>query len=209
MYFAGGNGDFSVVRDVGGNYFYFVYTNYGGPVETQGIAVARMAFDDRGDPVNHVSKFFEGNWKEPGLGGRLTPIFPARADWSSESPDAFWGPAIHWNTALQQYVVLMSHVGGSRDWSQEGVYASFNPDVANPMAWTMPTKLIDGVGWYPQVLGYGTGETDTLVGGKARLYIMGHSEWDVTFEIGDPSAQAVASQASPPPASKVVPRRHR
>ena len=35
-YFSGGHGDFSVVLDREQKFFYFLFTNYGGPVETQG-----------------------------------------------------------------------------------------------------------------------------------------------------------------------------
>ena len=194
IYFAGGHGDFSVIPDRDGSYFYFVFTNYSGNVSAQGIAAARMAFEDRAAPAGHVWKFFEGDWQEPGLGGRVTPIFAALADWSSDSPDSLWGPAIHWNTALQQYVVLMSHVAGDRNWGQDGIFASFNPDLSNPTAWTTPVKLMDGGGWYPQVLGYGDGETDTIAGAKARLFLMGHSEWDLIFDSGGAS---VTPQSTP------------
>jgi hypothetical protein len=43
-FFAGGHGDISVVLDHDRQYFYFFFTNYGGPLEGQGIAVARLAF---------------------------------------------------------------------------------------------------------------------------------------------------------------------
>lgn len=180
-YFAGGHGDFAVIPDRQTSYFYFLFTNYGGDVNSQGIAVARVAYADLASPVRHVWKFYDGNWTEPGLGGRLTPVFAARADWASAAPDSFWGPAVHWNTVLGQYVVLMNHAV-DRIWSQEGIYISFCPDISNPAAWTMPSKMMDGqYGWYPELVGDAPGDTDTLVGASARLYIMGHSEWQVTF----------------------------
>ena len=46
-YFAGGHGDFSVILDQEQRYFYFLFDNYSGPLEHQGVAVARMAFEDR------------------------------------------------------------------------------------------------------------------------------------------------------------------
>jgi len=179
-YFAGGHGDFSVIPDRQGSNFYFLFTNYGGDVESQGIAIARVAYADLAKPANHVWKFFQGDWSEAGLGGRVTPVFAARANWNSDAPDSFWGPAVHWNTALGEYVVLMNHAA-DRLWGQEGVYISFCPDIANPAAWTPATKLMDAGAWYPEVIGNGVGETDTLVGASARLYVMGHSEWQLTF----------------------------
>jgi hypothetical protein len=46
-YFAGGNGDFTVLLDSSRQYFYFYFTNYSGPLYSQGVAVARMAFADQ------------------------------------------------------------------------------------------------------------------------------------------------------------------
>src|SRR4051812_43790627 len=70
-FFAGGHGDFSVILDRERAYFYFLFTNYGGDAESQGIGMARMAFTDRAHPQGMVSKFFEGGWTEPGTGGKL------------------------------------------------------------------------------------------------------------------------------------------
>ncbi len=205
-YFAGGHGDFSVIPDRAGRFFYFLFTNYGGPAESQGVAVARMEFEARDYPLGRVWKFFQGGWTESGVGGRVTPIFPALANWSSGSPDSFWGPAVHWNTALEEYVVLMNHVAGDQLWNQEGIYVSVNSDISNPSAWTTPVKLADGDGWYPQVLGYGPGETDTLVGARARLFVMGHSDYDLVFSPGQPTDAPLQVKARP--AATVERRRH-
>jgi hypothetical protein len=70
-FFAGGNGDFSVILDQDQAYFYFLFDNYGGSLSGQGVAIARMAFGDRQNPVGAVSKYFQGDWTEPGLGGSL------------------------------------------------------------------------------------------------------------------------------------------
>ena len=37
---------------------------------------------------------------------------------SLAEPDAFWGPAVHWNTHLQQYVMLLNRAFDPR-WAQE------------------------------------------------------------------------------------------
>jgi hypothetical protein len=80
--------------------------------------------------------------------------------------------------------MLMNHVAGDEQWTQEGIYVTFNPDLSNPNQWTTPVKLLDVPAWYPEVLGYGAEDTDTVVGAEARLFVMGHSEWDLTFEPG-------------------------
>ncbi|HYP09508.1 MAG TPA: hypothetical protein VER03_25005, partial [Bryobacteraceae bacterium] len=107
-YFAGGHGDFSVALDRDQQYFYFLFSNYAGPVETQGVVTARMAFADRFKPAGTVWKFHDGDWKQPGVGGRVTPIFPASVSWQREDADAFWGPSVHWNTHLNTFVALLN-----------------------------------------------------------------------------------------------------
>ena len=68
-FFAGGNGDFSVMLDRGGKFLYFLFGSYSVDVSQQGVAVARMAYADRDKPVGKIWKYREGTWKEPGLGG--------------------------------------------------------------------------------------------------------------------------------------------
>jgi hypothetical protein len=174
-YFAGGNGDFSVVLDNTRTYFYFLYSNYGGDVSTQGVAVARMAFQDRFNPARTVWKYYSGGFTEPGLGGRVTPTFPANVSWTSANADAFWGPSVHWNTALNQYVMLLNRSCCSPGWPQEGIYLSTNPDISDPTGWIQPMKVLNAGAWYPQVLGEGPGETDKIAGAASRLYIGGVS----------------------------------
>ena len=186
-YFAGGHGDFSVILDRERKFFYFFFDNYGGPPEQQGVAIARMAFADLLDPVGKVQKYYQGTWDEPGLGGLVTPIFPVRRGWENSDPDAFWGPAIHWNTHLNSYVMLLNHAAGTPGWAQEGIYVSFSADLAHPETWGAPTKVLGTdtfPGWYffyPQVMGLEEGGTDTLAGQTARLYVGGISRWEIDF----------------------------
>jgi hypothetical protein len=174
-YFAGGNGDFTVIPDAGRNYFYFLFSNYGGDVSGQGVAVARMNISDRFNPQGLVWKYYNGDFTEPGIGGRVTPTFAANVGWSSANSDAFWGPSVHWNTALNQYVMLLNHSCCTTGWPQEGIYLSQNPDISNPLGWSTPVKILNAYGWYPQILGEGPGETDKLAGAVSRLYIGGFS----------------------------------
>jgi hypothetical protein len=196
-YFAGGNGDFSVIADASHTYFYFLYSNYGGDVSTQGVAVARMNFNDRFNPGGSVWKYYNGGFTEPGLGGRVTPTFPANVSWVSANADAFWGPSVHWNTALNQFVVLLNHSCCSPGWPQEGIYVSLNPDVGNPLGWSAPVKILDSDAWYPQVIGYGQDGTDKLAGWSSRLYVGGVSTYKfvVTY---NPSQQGPVSDGTLP-----------
>lgn len=181
-FFAGGNGDFCVIPDRGKEWFYFFISTYGDFAE-QGVAVARMRYADRANPVGTVWKWHKGEWSEPGLGGRLTPIFPAKGDWHREDADAFWGPSVHWNTYLECWVMLLNRAT-DKNWTQEGIYVSFNKDISRPTGWSIPVKIMDPPyhpGWYPQVIGLGPGGTDKEAGQRARLFVHGVSRWEVEF----------------------------
>lgn len=184
-YFAGGNGDFSCIADARRKYFYFFISTYAGETWEQGVAVARMRYADRNQPAGKVRKWHKGEWNEPGLGGWVTPIFPVKTDWHREDADAFWGPSIHWNTHLQQYVILLNRAK-DKNWTQESVYVTFNRDLANPTAWSPPKKILGDLrrdGWYPQVIGTNKErrETDKLAGRRARLFVRGESRWEIVF----------------------------
>jgi len=184
-YFGGGNGDFSIMVDARKRYVYFFISTYAGQVNEQGVAVARMRYADRNQPAGKVWKWHAGGWGEPGLGGRVTPIFPAMIDWHRADADAFWGPSIHWNSHLRQYVLLLNRAQDYK-WTQEGVYVSFNRDLANPSGWSAPQRILAGLKadeWYPQVIGTDATkhETDKLAGRVARLFVRGQSRWEILF----------------------------
>lgn len=208
-YFTGGHGDFSVILDRERKYFYFYFTNYGGPEENQGVVVARMAFADRFEPLGKVHKFHKGEWNEPGVGGRTTPIFPPVRAWRHKDPDCFWGPSIHWNTYLNCFVMLLNRARGEPGWSQEGIYITYAIDPSRPDNWKVPVKIMDGSelpGWstfYPQVMGLERGSTDTLAGRVARFYVNGTSWWEIDFYSAlDPAPPPRAV----PPDRRVAPR---
>ncbi len=180
-YFAGGHGDFSVVLDRESRYFYFFFSAYGGDVSQQGVAVARLAYEDRNSPVNRVWKYHNGEWSEPGVNGRLTPIFPANRAWQSAEADSFWGASVHWNTFLESWVILLNRSCCEPGWPQKGIYVTFNSDISDPSGWSRPKKILDTTGWYPQVLGIGRDGTDSLAGRVARLYVYGYSDWEIVF----------------------------
>ena len=180
-YFAGGHGDFSVLLDEQGEYFYFYFGNYGGEDARQGVAVARMAFDDLDDPVGNLWKFADGEWNEPGLGGQVTPALPARVNWQRSDTDAFWGASLHFNTALGKYVMLLTRSCCHEGWPSEGTYVTFNTNLGDPLGWSEPKKLLHEAGWYPQVIGLQPLETDKRAGDAARLFIGGESVWEIHF----------------------------
>jgi hypothetical protein len=89
--------------------------------------------------------------------------------------DAFWGPSVHWNTHLQQYVMLLNR--SKDDWfTPEGIYVSFAPALDDPELWTPPVRILKGGKWYPQVIGLDRGEgTDKVAGEWARFFMSGTS----------------------------------
>ena len=193
-FFAGGNGDFSVIRDRSGEFLYFLFSNYPLDVSQQGVAVARMAYADRDNPVGKVWKYRQGAWKEPGLGGAVTPVFKVRVDWMREDADALWGPSVHWNTYLQKYVMLLNRSCCTKGWPQEGIYISFNAGLEDPQQWSKPQNILRGpgksylvAGWYPSLLGLNaeSRETDKLAGRVARFYLGGNSKWEIVFSKED------------------------
>lgn len=181
-FFAGGHGDFSVIHHPADDHFYFYFSAYGGDVSEQGVAVARMAASQRWTPVGNVWKYRDGIWNEPGVGGRVSPVFAAQAAWQRPDADSFWGPSVHWNTFLQRYVVLMNRACCQPGWPQEGIYVSFNPDLSHPAGWKVPVQLFPAGEWYPQVIGLGPDETDRLAGQTPRLFIRGFSDWQIVFD---------------------------
>lgn len=183
-WFAGGNGDFSVILDRQGQYFYFLFGTYYKDVTQQGIALARMAYSDLRSPVGKVMKWHNGGWSEPGLNGAVTPILPVKADWYSPEPDTFWGPSVHWNQEIGQYVILMNRAIDPR-WKQDGIYLSLTTDLSDPNSWTPPLKILDEKGWYPQVVGsnYADRETEREAGAFSRLFIHGESKYTIRFAL--------------------------
>jgi hypothetical protein len=176
-FFSGGNGDFTVVPDVLQEYFYFVFTHYAGPVDQQGIAVARSAFADRGAPGT-VWKYYDGNWSEPGIGGLVSPMIPARTGWAGPAIDEYWGPAIHWNSAMGRYVMLLNRAGDEW-WTPSGVFIAFSH---NLLEWTELEQIAETDRWYPQLVGLNPGDTDTLLSTVGRLFIGGLSEYILQFD---------------------------
>jgi hypothetical protein len=205
-YFAGGNGDFSVVLDQNKEYFYFFISTYHRQVAEQGVAVARMRYEDRNNPNGKVRKWYAGGWNEPGQGGHVTATFPVLIDWHRSNANAYWGAAVHYNLHLESYVMLLNHaIDGN--WSQEGIYISFNNNLENPAGWSLPQRLpiYQQLGWYPQVIGMGGDETDKLASQTARLFISGRSFWEIVFHRTDNEEPGNPWQIPPRPVPKERP----
>jgi hypothetical protein len=177
----GGIGDVSAALDADSKDLYLYFSQYVRDGAAQGVAVARMAWADRHEPAGKLTVWNDGAWLAEGLG---TPLWPTRQPFHDRSAasDVFWGPAIHWNTYLEQYVMLLNRAKDDQ-FGNEGIYISFSPTLSDPGQWTTPAKLMSGGGWYPQVIGTepGTG-TDRTAGRRARFFITGRSERFIEFD---------------------------
>ena len=180
-FLAGGYGDFCVIADRTQSYFYLHFSSYLADEPTQGIAVARYPVISRDNPVPDLEIWHAGAWRK-GAGTLPTPIFPVVRGWKNIDPDAFWGPAVHYNRDLGVFVMLLNHtMNAVSDIRQEGIYCSFNADLANPQGWSQPICIVKGGGWYPQVVGRGPEDGDTLAGATARFLMTGFSAWEIKF----------------------------
>jgi hypothetical protein len=192
MYFVGGVGDFSVQLDPDSRDLYIFFSQYNR--RSQGVGIARLAWADRDDPVGKVMVFANGVWLPTRafvfpngtiryLYPSAVPIFPTQEPWNDDDTevDAFWGPAVHWNVYLEQYVMLLNRAKDT-NWKQEGVYVSFNRRLDNPAGWSAPARILSGGRWYPQVMGTEAGAgTDKVAGRSARFFMGGTSEHLIQF----------------------------
>jgi hypothetical protein len=198
----GGVGDLSVQLDPNKQYLYFFYSQYHRDALSQGVAVARMQWADRDRPGGKIELWRDGIWEPeagrrtflPGLPGaerrRLEWVYPAATPlvapalaWhdADDKVDAFWGPSVHWNTAIEQYVMLLNRAK-DENYAQEGIYVSFAPRLDDPSLWSAPQKILNGGKWYPQVIGSTPNiGTDKIAAASSRFFMSGKSEWVITF----------------------------
>jgi hypothetical protein len=197
-YLVGGVGDFSVMLDPNSTDLYIFFSEYERFARSQGVAVARLAWADRDEPVGKVTVWRNGVWLPPRpfvpRGGdpnapirwiypSAIPIYPAEESWHDDDRevDAFWGPSVHWNTSLQQYVMLLNKAKDS-DFTGEGIYVAFAPRLDDPHLWSTPVKILNDDAWYPQVIGLEAGAgTDKVAGEWARLFVSGRSSYLIHF----------------------------
>lgn len=186
-FFAGGYGDLSALADREGRWLYVFFSSYHPDEPAQGVAVLRLPIADlAASPMLWTGQ----GWSTDG--SRLPrPLWPMRRGWRHADPDGFWGPAVHYNRALGAFVMLLNRTAaGAGDLVQEGIYASFNRDLADPEAWSAPFRIVRGGAWYPQAVGLEEGHGDTEVGTVGRFFMAGFSAWTIEFSraVGEPPA---------------------
>lgn len=193
-FFAGGFGDLSALPDRAGRFHYIAFTSFVADESAQGIVMARLDHANPlgADPLAGLQWWAQDGWRPAGEPGALPrPLWPMRRGWRHYDPDGFWGPAVHYNRDLDAYVMLLNHTAaGEGDLVQEGIYAAFNSDLADPCGWSAPLRIVAGGGWYPQAVGLQPGCSDTLVAGPARFVMGGYSAWTVDFARADRHASA-------------------
>jgi hypothetical protein len=188
----GGVGDVTAVLDPDGNDLYLYFSQYSRDSAGQGVAVARIAWADRDEPMGKATIWNAGAWlpatradeSSPFTYPAGTPLVRASRPFHDRSTtnDVFWGAAIHWNTYLEQFVMLLNRAKDDQ-FGQEGIYVSFAPGVADPRAWSAPVKILNGGSWYPQAVGTEVGSgTDRTAGRRARFFMTGRSERMIEFE---------------------------
>jgi hypothetical protein len=202
-YVIGGVGDLSVLLDPSSTNLFIFYSQYQAQPSAQGVAVARLLWADRDRPVGRIDVWRDGAWlpararwtapsgEGPQMNGRSlkweypvgTPLVAAGQAWHDNDTlvDAYWGPSVHWNQGIQQYVMLLNRAK-DENYTQDGVYISFAPRLDDPRLWSPPQRLLTGGKWYPQVIGLTDGRgTDKSASTVARLFVSGRSEWFINF----------------------------
>jgi hypothetical protein len=191
-FLVGGVGDPSVVLDADRRYLYVYFSQYAKDRLAQGVAIARMPWGNRDEPIGQLAVLQDGVWLparnvDDGSGSQWeypsgTALVPVNNPWhdGDNAVDAFWGPSIHWNTYLERYVMLLNRAK-NENFDNEGLYVSYSTALDDPSAWSAPVKLMNGGGWYPQVVGLEPGGTDREAGQRARFFVTGRSTATIEF----------------------------
>ena len=193
----GGVGDVAAMLDRDGQYVYLFFSQYERDPSAQGVAVARMTWANRDEPAGALAVWNDGAWlpasptfAEDGetptgvIYPVGTPLVPATRPFhdGNAAADVYWGPAVHWNTHLEQYVMLLNRADNEA-FKQEGIYVSFAVALDDPRAWSAPAKILNGGEWYPQAVGLEAGRgTDRLAGARARFFLTGTSSHTIEFQ---------------------------
>jgi hypothetical protein len=194
VFFVNGVGDFSVQLDPDSRDLYFFFSQYERAIAQQGVAVGRLAWADRDNPVGKLMLWRSRFWVPAVRAltndddvkwayGTGTSLFYVADGWHDEgtTTDEFWGPSVHWNSYLQLYAMLLNRAKDTK-YNQEGIYISFSPRLDDPRLWTTPKKILDGGSWYPQVISQDDGVgTDKVAGEWARFFMAGTSKHLIHF----------------------------
>jgi hypothetical protein len=116
----GGVGDVSAVLDANKQDVYLFFSQYSGGADRQGVAVARLAWSDRDAPSGKAAVFNDGAWlpaTRSDADGSTSWSYPAGTPLEKatrpfhdrdQTADVYWGASVHWNTYLEQYVMVLN-----------------------------------------------------------------------------------------------------
>ena len=152
-----GVGDLWVTRKEDNRYLYCYYSDHS-RIDRRGVQIclARSAVQDRGMPGTWT-KYFEGSFGQPGLGGKDTPVMSMNA----EQGDAMF-PHVTYSRVLGQYLMLFNVVA-YRELNQPmpnktGMYIAFSSD---GIRWSTPAQILrawsvprpdDEIAWHPTLV---------------------------------------------------------
>jgi len=183
-FLTGGYGDFCALADRPADWFYLHYSAYVPDESVQGVSVLRYPVASR-DPPASLQLWRDGRWQPKAGRQDGSPVFGVERGWRHRNPAAWWGPAVHYNRDLDQFVMLLNWTeNGAGDIVQRGVFVSFNDDLADPAGWSRPRRIVEGGSWYPQAIGLGPDDGDTSAGTEARFFMSGYSAWTIRFHRG-------------------------
>lgn len=150
-----GCGDMCALTDKDGR-FYLIYYCEHSRVDGRGVQIclARSPVESAGAPGSW-RKYYEGNFTEPGLGGKDTPVLAG----GRHEADAIF-PHVTWVKELQQYVMLFNLVNYRENTStnaptQSGIWAAVSRDGIH---WGAPAQVLPAlsicylnreVAWHP------------------------------------------------------------
>lgn len=142
-----------------GDYLYMIYDEWPTNFSIGGISIARAS---KTSP-NVWTKYYQGNFTEPGIGGNFTPIIPR-----GQSGNNFWHGSVIWNSYLGKFVMV--HTNFSKEGS---IYIRTSNDLIN---WSAAQLLIaTPANWgyrYPTLFG-----TDNkTMGQEGWIYFGRHSK---------------------------------
>lgn len=138
---AQGVGDVTVTPSDDGKYLYAYYSDHS-RVNGRGVQIclARSKIEDNGKPGSW-KKFHDGNFNEPGIGGKDTPVVSMK----SRGGDA-WCPHViylkHCGTFLMTFSVTNYTDLNQKRATNSGIFMAYSDD---GIKWSEPQKLISAI----------------------------------------------------------------
>ena len=139
-YMAQGCGDPCAIIDKSKQYYYIYYTDWGVEQKKRGtqLCLARCAIKDKGLPGKWF-KYYEGEFKEPGLGGKDTPVV------SGKNADAIDGSVVYIKS-IDKYVMVYCNVvhAETKNWDgakESGLYFAVSD---NGISWKTLKQIVVG-----------------------------------------------------------------